>query len=472
MTSAIDGLISGLDTTALITSLMQVEAAPQTLLQTKRDTTTKVVTALQALNTKVAALAESATKAATGTSWSASTATSSSTAAAATTDDTATPGSISFTVDAVARPQVSLSRVTADDSTLVPALPPALTVKKADGTYVSIEPTSGSLADIASAINKAADAGIRATVVRVSTGTTAEYRIQLTGTITGVDNGFSVYAGTQAQVEAAEAAADGSLAAMQIDGNVAQAASDATITLWKGSAGLETTFTQASNTFSDLMTGVDVTVSAVTAADEDPVEITVAQDVEAVTSLARNLVDGVGLVLSEITSRTASTTTTSSDGRTVVTGGLLSGESSVRTLRERLMAAASAPVDGFSPAEVGIVIGRDGTFTFDEEVFAAALTENPTKVQNIVAGLAQNVSDVAESASDPTTGTLTLQITGKQSLVADYGKQIDSWDIRLELRRAALEKTYAALEVSLSNLNSQSSWLTSQLEALTTSTSS
>ena len=41
-----------------------------------------------------------------------------------------------------------------------------------------------------------------------------------------------------------------------------------------------------------------------------------------------------------------------------------------------------------------------------------------------------------------------------------------------EQRQAALEKTYAALEVSLSNLNAQSSWLTSALESLSTSTSS
>ncbi len=35
MTSTIDGLVSGLDTTSLITSLLQIEAAPQTLLKTK-----------------------------------------------------------------------------------------------------------------------------------------------------------------------------------------------------------------------------------------------------------------------------------------------------------------------------------------------------------------------------------------------------------------------------------------------------
>lgn len=471
MTSAIDGLISGLDTTNLIKSLMQVEAAPQTALKTKQTNVSKLVTAMQALNTKVAALAESAAKAAKATSWSASTATSSSTAATATAGTTAIAGSVTFSVGGVARSQVSLSAVTPDNGTLVPAVPPAVTVKKADGTYVTVSPATGSLADVAAAINKSADAGVRATVIRVTTGTTAEYRIQFTGTATGEDNAFAVFAGTQAQVQAAEAAADGSLEAMQIDGNVTRTAADASITLWKGSVGLETTITQASNTFTGLMTGVDVTVAAVTAPADDPVTISVTQDTKAVQALASTLVQSLNAALSEVTSRTASTTTTSSDGRTVVTGGLFSGDSGIRNLRERLMSVASQPVDNVSPSWAGITIGRDGTFTFDEAKFTAALAENPTKVQSMVSQLATRVADVADAASNATTGSLTQQITGKQTLVKDYGKQIDGWDLRLDMRRAALEKTYSALEVSLSNLQAQSAWLTSQLASLTTQTS-
>ncbi|WP_284328131.1 flagellar cap protein FliD N-terminal domain-containing protein [Demequina litorisediminis] len=64
-TLGIDGLASGLDTTAIITQLMQIEAAPQTLLKSKQTTTQNVVTALQAINTKVKSLAEAAASAAT-----------------------------------------------------------------------------------------------------------------------------------------------------------------------------------------------------------------------------------------------------------------------------------------------------------------------------------------------------------------------------------------------------------------------
>ena len=61
---SLDGLASGLDTTALISSMMQVEAIPQTLLKNKSSGIQSMVSALQGLNSKVAALATQATAAA------------------------------------------------------------------------------------------------------------------------------------------------------------------------------------------------------------------------------------------------------------------------------------------------------------------------------------------------------------------------------------------------------------------------
>lgn len=465
MASAIDGLVSGLDTTTLIANLLKIEAAPQTLLKSKQSTTESRLSALQGLNTKLASLAETAKTAAKPASWTAYTATSSSAAATVKAGATAQTGSLTFSVDRVAKAQVSVSDAVKDDKSLVPAIPPAVTIRNAEGAYVTVSPTTGSLADIAKAINDAADSGIRATVVLVSNGAQPEYRIQFTGTTTGTD--FAVFAGTQAEVEAL--GSDPS--SLRIDKTTAQAAETAQITLWKGVAGLEKQFSQASNTFSNVMTGVDVTVSKVTAVGEDPTTVTVARDGAALQKLASDLVASLNVALSDITSRTKTTSTTGSDGRTVVAGGLLSGDSAVRNLAQQLSGAASASVGGFSPSEVGVVVGKDGTFTFDAAKFAAALAKDPAKAQSMVTQVAERVAAVATEASNPTNGTLTLKITGQKDLVKDFGTQIEDWDRRLEMRRTALEKTYSALEVSLSKLNAQSSWLTSQLDALNASKS-
>lgn len=456
----IDGMISGLQTTDLINQLMQAEAAPQTLLKTKQTNTTTFVTALQALNTKVASLADAAKTAAKPESWQAYKATSSATSVTATTTSTALPSELSFKVGALASNQVSILPA---DSPAFTGAPPSFTIRTnglaADGTTpnaaatdVTITPASGSVDDVVKAINASTTAGVKAVAVTVN----GVQRIQLTGAATGEKQDFQLYAGKADTLTAS------SVAVPKVD---LRTASDATVKLWAGSAA-ETEVRSATNTFSDVLDGVSFTVSAVTKADEQPVTLTVARDDAAIKKLASGLVGALGVVFSEVSSRTATTTKTETDGRTVVSGGLFSGDSAVRGLSQQLQTAASYPVDGTSPSTVGIVLGSDGTFTFDEAKFTAAMTADPAKVQKVVAGLAQRVADVATKASDKVDGSLTLKITSQQGMVKQLGDQIANWDVRLASRRAGLQKTYAALEVSLSGMKSQSSWLAGQLASL------
>lgn len=464
MALGVDGLVSGLDTTSLINQLMQVEAGPQTALKSKQSSTKALVTALQALNTKTASLGTTAATAAKPESWSVwkasvtgGAATAPGAGATASASASAQPGTLTFTVDAVAQAQLSVTKVFSAASELFPTQPPTVTIQKADGTLVSVQPTTGDLAAVTKAINDASAAGVKATAVKVADGS---YRLQFTGTTTGTAGAFTVYAGTSEQVTAGTAT--------KISGDTAvRAATDATVTLWKDSA-YEKSFTQSSNTFTGLMTGVDITVSAVTGPADQPVTVTVARNDEALEKLTSDLVAGLNLVLQEVASRTRTTTTTNSDGSTSVTGGLFTGDGTIRQLAQQLATAASSPVDGRSPSTVGIVIGKDGAFTFDKAKFAAALAADPARVQSTVSALAGRVQEVTTAASDPAKGSLTLKIKGQEGLVKDFGTQIESWDRRLELRRTSLERTYAALEVTLSKMQSQSSWLAGQLSSLST----
>lgn len=451
---AIDGLVSGLDTTAMIESLMKVEANPQRLLIQKRTTAEKILTALQGLNAKAASLADAAKTAAKASSWDARKATSSADSVTASATGGGSAGSVTFSVDAVASSQISLSAQFTDASTLLGG-GSSFTLRAANGTLTEITPAGSDLASITKAINESA-AGVKATAVRVSSGEPPAYRLQLTGTETGTDNTFELLAGSKAQVEGG--------GGTRVDDTVARAATNAKITLWKGSgAGIEVAFEQSSNTFAGLMEGLDVTVTKVEA---DPVTVTVGQDDTALAKLGSDLVAQLNQVLSEISSRTATTTTTDSAGKTVVTGGLLSGDSSTRALQQAVLAAGSRPVDGLSPSTAGIVLGRDGTFSFDEKKFAEALAADPAAAQRMIMGVATAVGEVATASSDKYDGTLTKKITSHESNIRSMGQQISDWDRRLEVRREGLQRQWSALEVTLSGLNAQQSWLTSQLSSL------
>ena len=133
----------------------------------------------------------------------------------------------------------------------------------------------------------------------------------------------------------------------------------------------------------------------------DTVTISVAPTPSKVSDLAKNLVGSLSVVLSDIDSRTATTTTTNANGTTSVKGGLLTGDSGVRSVRQQLIQAATYPVDGTSPSSVGIIIGRDGTVTFDEEKFAAAVTDDPVGTAAFVQALATRVQDAADGDVRP-----------------------------------------------------------------------
>ena len=467
-TAAIDGLISGLNTTSLINQFMQIEAAPQTLLKQQASANDSLVQALQSLNVKVASLASNATSVASASTWQAVSATSSSSAASATTTSGAVPSSLSFTVDTLATAQTSATGIVADAAGVFGGtMPTSATIVTGSGstataTTIDLQGIT-TLAGLATAIN-GANTGVSASVVTISP---TQSRLQLTGA-TGASSAFDLYAGTVTTADLASATPPTAV----VDRSAATtAAADAQITLWPGTGSAQAV-TSATNTFGNLLTGVNVTVSAVTASGATPVTVTMSRDTSGVPTTASNLVTNISTVLSEISSQTAPTTTTGSDGRTVVSGGVLSGQSSVRRLADAVRTAASTPVNGVSPSTIGIVLNQDGTVTYDASLFSAALAADPAKVQAVLTGVATALQNVATQASDPTTGTLSASIKSQQSVSDQLDKQISDWDTTLALRRTALEKTYSDLEVSLSNLNAQSAYLTSQLNNLTSSSSS
>lgn len=452
---AIDGLVSGLKTTDLINSLMSVEGVPQTLLKNKLSDTNSFISSLQTINGLVQSLATKATAAGKATSLDVFGASSSSASVTVATSTGASAGSIGFTVGSTAAAHTG---VTAAKSTWSDAAGP-ITIVGADGKRTTVSPSTGSLDDAVSAINTAG-AGVTAT--KVSAGTAADgtktYRLQFTATKTGAAGAFEVYRGTGDEVNAGTAAnvLDEAGAAVVTRGR------DASVTLWAGTAAAQTV-TSATNTFTELLPGVSVTVTQPTT---DPVTVSVTQDTTKAKAVASGLVDALNAAASYWSSNTAVTTTTSpTNGTTTTKAGTLTGDATTRDALQRLTSTMSQPVNGKSPSSIGIVIQKDGSFSFDAEAFEKALTTDPQGTQAMLSAVATNVGAAATAASDKYSGSITTSISGQQSVAKDLTGQIDNWTDRLTMRRATLQAQYSALETSLSKLQSQSAWLSGQLAA-------
>lgn len=442
MSLAIDGLVSGLDTTSLINSLMQIEAGPQNLLKASVTASNSYVAALQGLNSSVASLATLATKTTKANALDLYSASSSSPTVTATAAAGASAGQIDIVVGKLAQAQ----SVVSDAVTAWPGA--SFTITSATGATTPIVAASGSIDDIVSAVNNA-KAGV--TAVKVAAGTNAGgqtlYRVQFTAALTGSASGFT-------------------LNNPGVGMTTVKAAQDAEVTLWAGTAAAQT-ITSSTNTFTALLPGVGVTVSAVATA---PVTITVNRDEAAVSAVAKDLVGALNGIFASISTKSAVVNSTDSTGASIVSGSVFSGDSTVRDVNQRLLSAASLPVNGHSPSEIGISITKTGTMEFDAVKFAAALKKDPASVQATLQAIATRVATAAGDVSDKFDGQITSVITGQQSMVKNLGTQIDSWDRRLASRRSTLERVYSGMEVQLSGMKAQSAWLTSQLSALTTST--
>jgi flagellar hook-associated protein 2 len=63
-------------------------------------------------------------------------------------------------------------------------------------------------------------------------------------------------------------------------------------------------------------------------------------------------------------------------------------------------------------------------------------------------------------------GTLQALIQRRNEAIKGLNDQVAEWDVRLELRKTALQKQFSSLEVAMGKMQQQSSWLAGQLAGL------
>lgn len=438
--ASISGLGSGLDTASIIEQFMQLEAVPQTRLKNRQTSEKAVVTALQALNTKLAALATKAGDLGKVAAWNTVTASSSEAKVAVTATSSAGPGAFAVRVDQTAATH-RLELASTVGMTAAGTVPTSVRLDRLDGSTPVDLTTDGTLAGLVNAINAPANAtGLRATAVKVGTD---QYRLVVESADSGAAQDFTL-AGT-----------DGSTL---LGGATVRAGRDAQVRI-----GDTIVATSTSNTFTDLVPGVSLTIAADTAVGTTS-QVTLTRDAAKAATTLKGLVDGVNAALSDIDTQTR-------PGATGVRGPL-TGDGTVIAVRDRLVASVF-PGDGTTLADLGIQTDRYGKLVFDEAAFTKAYADDPTAVQTRLTaagtGFVTRLQSAAKGASSTVDGTLTTAITGRNDAIKRLSDDIDDWDLRLELRRTALTRQFTALETALNQMNSQSSWLSGQISSLPTS---
>jgi flagellar hook-associated protein 2 len=440
--ASIGGLVSGLDTATIISQLMQLEARPQTMLKSKVSVAERAVTAMQTLNAKLAAIGTKAGDLVKLSGWSPMTASSDSPKVSVTASSTATPATLSLTVEQVATKSVLdfgthalTDKVLSDGSNLVSFTQP-------DGTTATVDTKDGTVQGLVNAINSG-DHGATATLLQVAPG---EYRLQVT-------------ADTEGPTSMSLAPPSGS-AATAITGTLSQGLV-AKITV--GTSTIES----STNLFTGLMPGVDVTLGT-DAVKGETATITIGADAQSLVVKVKGLVETLNGALDEL----ASLTRTGADAKD---RGMLAGDSTLRGVRDKLIESVTHGVNGESLATYGIQVDRYGKVTFDETKFKAAYAADPNGTAAMFAGaddttttdgFAGTLQSLSKTFSDSIDGTVSLSIKSRQAAISGWEDDIADWDIRLAARQVTLQRQYTALESALGKLQSQGSWLAGQIASL------
>jgi len=477
--ASIDGLITGMNTTDTIAQLMKLEAAPQTALKNKITKANKVVSAYQSVNTRLSSIVAAAKALGEASTWNSTKATASSDALVVSAQAGASAGSFSFHVDQLAATHtMTYSSGSVASPTTAVVAGNNFKMKLTDGTTKTIntpQAADKSLEAVVAAINSEPQAYYTAAAVQIGSG---QYTLQLTAKGSG-----SAAAFTTAQAPTG--------LSLGTPATITQG-QDARLTVGSGSSAY--TINSATNTFANVVAGVTVTATRAQSGTEPAVTIDVKSDPESITAKVQALVDNANAALSEIAAQ-------SKVKSGEVAAGPLVGDSALRKLSQDILSAVSSGVAGLGASgtgtlsDVGVRVDRTGQLTFNKDEFLKSYQADPAKTQEYFAsyddnagdgkfapgfdvanGLARKLEAIALIASegvldptDPTKakqGTLQTLIQQRNDTIKGLNDQVSAWDVRLESRKAALQRQFSNLEVALGKMQQQSSWLAGQLAGL------
>lgn len=353
----------------------------------------------------------------------------------------ATPGSLVFAIEQLARQHRSLSDPYASADQVIAAGGGTLSIQIGSGTPSALAIQAGAtVQDVVDAVN---GAGLDATAFVVDNGQGA-VRIAIVGDKTGaaqsllINNDFGQTFTTT------------------------QTALNARIVLDPGSV-LPVPIESTTNSFENVIQGLTLEAKGITTVAE-PVTVTIDTSTETLKESLAGLVQAYNAIVDVIRQQNTIDPTTNR-------GGPLLGDSTMVSLGQRLAASLARTYGSGSitgTRQLGIELGRDGRLQLDEAELEAALESDFEGVASFFAGedrFADEFREVVDSFVDPLGGLLTARISGTTERIADLKESIARAEERLDTFESNLVQQFAALERTLADFQEQSNFLASFLLA-------
>jgi flagellar hook-associated protein 2 len=474
MSFSLSGLASGLDTNTIISQLMQLEKQPLLKIQSRQQTMKTNADVFRSINTKLKTLQDAASDLLLSSNFKLTSVTNTDDKVVkVTSGDSAVTGNYQIeVVELAAKHAVKTNEWAAagsaaalKDKTIrifAAGMDEPLEITIQEGTYKDV------LTQIKDEINQKAK-GITASVIETSPG---KLSLVLTSAESGQENAIQFGTvdpdnpGTGATLEDTDGVlqalglldAEGKLVAS----NEVTKANNAIVKI----NGLQ--IERSTNEIKDVIGGVTLNLL-----DKGTSTVTAGIDGEKVAEKIDKFVKAYNDVVNTIRSNTGK------EKR-------LQGDSTLRQLDASLYnwvtAIANGTEEGYRTlAEIGLEIDKGitsaslmtGTISFDKEKFLEKFAQNPEAVYKLFSaddtspdnrdGIARVVKEQLQQWTKTVNGIITARITGYEEEISLMNDQIDRFNERLVMKEEQLRKQFTAMEVALAQLQSQQSWMMSQL---------
>ncbi len=434
------GIGSGLDANSIVDQLMQLEQQPLVNMQAEEASYLAELSALGQLRSAVSSFQDAADALTSASDFDVYTATSADTAIfTASANSSAGAGTYDIKVQSLAQAQKQGSNSFSDSDTATVGNSGDTVKITVGSSSFTVEIGAMTLNEIAAAINGASgNVGVTASVIQEDSST---YYLTLTSDETGTANTM-----TLAFEDSGGSPIADPLGMVQI-----QAADDAEILVDN-----TYTITRSSNTISDAINGVTITLQDTSAS---AVTLNVSQNTGAVSSAVDDLVDAYNSLLSTVSE---------------LGSGQLNGDSTLRTLMNQVRSVMNTAAYGLSGDysylyDIGVEFEKDGTMSVDSTTLNSALTTNMASVAELFSdssqGIAVRLSDLLGNILDDN-GLIDAEETGINAKIDNSQDAQARLQLRLELIEARYRAQYAALDTLMSSMSATSDYLDQQLSIL------
>lgn len=451
----------------LYDKLQAAEETKLTAIATQKTKYDAQITGYGKLQSALTNLQTAAAKLAKTDTWNSTSVTSTNTAFAATTSTNANVGEFTINVNKIAKGQVlttapgtidsntkQLGETTGANRTIT------ITQAGADSKPLTVTLADGdtSLNGIAKAIN-AANGNVTASIVKADDG---DYRLMLSSKTTGTDSDMTV---TVTDDDTLNAVIGSSALNEQVKSQ------NAVVNV----NGIE--IIRQSNTVTDALPGVTLTLKAPSTADET---LSVTRSTDDNKKAVTDWVTAYNALQSTITSLTKYEPPATGATAQNSSNGVLMGDSTIRGVQSDLRALLTNVQTGSYAimAQLGItqdpLKGADGTFgnlKIDDKKLTQALTDNPAGVQAYFVGDGKTTG-FATQMNSKLTDMLSTSV-GKEGVIQNakdginatlktIGKRYDAMELSIEATMARYKKQFSDLDSLVTKFNGTASYLTSQ----------